>query len=71
MISNNHINTQNKTPTRRDYIKYGGLVITGGLLTGCIGNNRQDSTNNKQQNDGQTSAENEYYSVTISWYIEL
>src|SRR6056297_2960652 len=22
-------------PTRRDYVKYGGAVVAGGLLTGC------------------------------------
>jgi len=26
-----------EAPTRRDYVKYGGAVIAGGLLAGCVG----------------------------------
>lgn len=29
--------TSNEAPTRRDYMKYGGAVIAGGLLAGCSG----------------------------------
>ncbi|WP_254543076.1 ABC transporter substrate-binding protein [Halomarina pelagica] len=29
--------TDTAGPTRRDYVKYGGAVVTGGLLAGCTG----------------------------------
>jgi iron complex transport system substrate-binding protein len=32
------------TPTRRDYLTYGGVVIGGGLLAGCIGDSGSGST---------------------------
>ncbi|MBV0903557.1 ABC transporter substrate-binding protein [Haloarcula salina] len=32
------------SPTRRDYIKYGGTVVGGGLLAGCRGDEATDST---------------------------
>jgi ABC-type Fe3+-hydroxamate transport system substrate-binding protein len=31
-------------PTRRDYMKYGGAVVTGGLLAGCAGGSDDGST---------------------------
>ncbi|WP_231187462.1 ABC transporter substrate-binding protein [Haladaptatus sp. DYF46] len=36
--------TQDKIPTRRDYLKYGGAIVGGGLLAGCAGNSDQEST---------------------------
>ncbi len=32
------------TPTRRDYVKYGGAVVTGGLLAGCAGDSETGGT---------------------------
>lgn len=29
--------TRHEAPTRRDYVKYGGAVVGGGLLAGCTG----------------------------------
>ncbi|MDS0279750.1 ABC transporter substrate-binding protein [Halomicroarcula sp. S1AR25-4] len=48
--------TEHEAPTRREYVKYGGAVITGGALAGCTG--RSDSRS--------TPTENESYSVTMS-----
>jgi iron complex transport system substrate-binding protein len=31
-------------PTRRDYVKYGGALVTGGLLTGCTGDSTDSAT---------------------------
>jgi iron complex transport system substrate-binding protein len=31
-------------PTRRDYVKYGGAVVGGGLLAGCAGQSDSGST---------------------------
>jgi iron complex transport system substrate-binding protein len=30
--------TRQETPTRRDYLTYGGVIVGGGLLAGCTGN---------------------------------
>jgi len=47
----------NEAPTRRDYIKYGGAVVGGGLFAGCTG----------QSDSGSTSTpEDESYSVTMA-----
>lgn len=31
-----------ETVTRRDYVKYGGALVGGGLLAGCTGGNGAD-----------------------------
>lgn len=33
-----------KRPTRRDYLKYGGAVVSTGLLAGCAGETDEDTT---------------------------
>ncbi|GGN95439.1 ABC transporter substrate-binding protein [Haloarcula pellucida] len=48
--------TEHEAPTRREYVKYGGAVITGGALAGCTG----------QSDSRSTPTENESYSVTMS-----
>jgi len=42
-MSDNDIDTTG-APTRRDYVKYGGTVIGGGLLAGCAGQGDGRST---------------------------
>ncbi|MFC6837981.1 ABC transporter substrate-binding protein [Halomarina ordinaria] len=42
-------NSTIEAPTRRDYVKYGGAVVGGGLLAGCAG----------QPDSGSTPSENE------------
>jgi iron complex transport system substrate-binding protein len=42
-MSDDETNTT-EAPTRRDYMKYGGAVIGGGLLAGCAGQSDSEST---------------------------
>jgi len=56
-MSNNDSNT-NEAPTRRDTIKYGGAVVTGGLLAGCAGGD-SDSGSTPTGTDTPTDAESE------------
>lgn len=65
MGSNDNIKTQNKTSTRRDYIKYGGTLVTSSLVGGCIGDNGQNS-NIKSQEDGQIGTDDGSYTVKMS-----
>lgn len=48
-----------ETPTRRDYVKYGGVLLGGGLLAGCAGDGGSDSspTSTETQPDPPTSTE--------------
>ncbi|WP_327053578.1 ABC transporter substrate-binding protein [Halomicrococcus gelatinilyticus] len=65
-------------PTRRDYLKYGGAVVGGGLLAGCLGDSGSQSatstttteTDAATQTDTTTSSEtttgeDEPYSVSM------
>lgn len=49
--------SSHEVPTRRDYVKYGGAVIAGGLLSGCSDLSGSEST---QTSDGGS------YSVTMA-----
>lgn len=57
--------TKPNIPTRRDMIKYGGTVITGGLLAGCAGNSGSaddpttPSTNTKTKTSTRTDQQPE------------
>jgi iron complex transport system substrate-binding protein len=42
-------------PTRRDYVKYGGAVVGGGLLAGCVGDSESGSTPEGTNTDSATS----------------
>jgi len=58
-------------PTRRDYVKYGGAVIGGGLLAGCAGQSDSGSTPTETESDEPTATEtstpeDQSYSVTMS-----
>jgi iron complex transport system substrate-binding protein len=62
--SSNH-----EAPTRRDYIKYGGAVVGGGLLAGCTGEAGQ-TTDTPTSTDTSASAStepetDESYTVTV------
>jgi len=48
-----------EVPTRRDYMKYGGAVVGGGLLAGCAGQSDSGSTptDNGSEADGDESTE--------------
>lgn len=59
-----------EAPTRRDYMKYGGGVIGGGLLAGCAGQSESGSTPTETSTDESTATEtstpeDESYSVTM------
>ncbi len=42
------------SPTRREYMKYGGALIGGGLLAGCTGDAASDSTTTASESTSQT-----------------
>ncbi|NLV11639.1 ABC transporter substrate-binding protein [Halomicrobium mukohataei] len=58
-----------KTPTRRDVLKYGGAVTGSGLMGGCAGLSDSDSestpTNDTTEESTETSTESTSYSVTM------
>ena len=66
-MSNEDVSTT-EAPTRRDYIKYGGTVVGGGLLAGCAGDDGSEAT---QTSDGtetsaeSTTEEDESYTVSM------
>ncbi|WP_435197377.1 ABC transporter substrate-binding protein [Natronomonas sp. EA1] len=58
-------------PTRREYVKYGGAVVGGGLLAGCAGQGDGGSTPTETETDESTATESstpedQSYSVTMS-----
>ncbi|XVH33716.1 ABC transporter substrate-binding protein (plasmid) [Haloferacaceae archaeon DSL9] len=55
--------TEQRTPTRRECVKYGGAIIGGGLLAGCT---EQSDTETPNETESQTSTATEPYSVTMS-----
>jgi iron complex transport system substrate-binding protein len=61
-----------ETPTRRDYMKYGGAVVVGSLLAGCTGRSESESTptdtstNTATPTAADESTEPQGYSVTLS-----
>jgi len=55
-------------PTRRDYVKYGGAVIGGGLLAGCGSSGGEETPTDTSQSPGsstETPSESGPYSVTM------
>lgn len=66
-------NGGHEAPTRRDYMKYGGTVIGGGLLAGCAGQSDSGSapTQTETETDESPATEtstpkDDSYSVTMS-----
>jgi iron complex transport system substrate-binding protein len=57
-------------PTRREYVKYGGTVIGGGLLAGCAGESDPstgaNSPNSSGSRDTTTGSGGNSYSVTMA-----
>jgi iron complex transport system substrate-binding protein len=66
---------QPRSPTRRDYVKYGGLLVGGGLLSGCTSDGGTELTTTPTKTEGTTesptetehepTATNSSYSVTM------
>lgn len=63
--------TEHETSTRRDYMKYGGTIVGGGLLAGCLGGNTESDnttssdTDEATSTDGETESEDSSDSVTM------
>jgi iron complex transport system substrate-binding protein len=57
-----------EAPTRRDYMKYGGAVVGGGLLAGCAGQSDSGSTPESTSTETATSTTSE---EGESWSVEL
>jgi iron complex transport system substrate-binding protein len=57
------------TPTRRDYVKYGGAVIGGGLLAGCTGDSESNgsptTTDSTTTTSDPTTSEDSSYTVSM------
>jgi len=60
-----------EAPTRRDYMKYGGVVVGGGLLAGCAGQSESGSTPESVGNDEDSSSDTESESGDGSYTVEL
>lgn len=67
--------TEHETPTRREYVTYGGAVIGGSLLAGCTGQSDSGSTPESTSTETATATndetettttEHESYSVTMA-----
>ena len=51
-----------EAPTRRDYMKYGGAVVGGGLLAGCAG--QSDSGDTPEATDEETDTDSDSTETT-------
>ena len=54
--------------TRREYMKYGGAVVGGGLLAGCAGDDGTEETEasgGTEASDEPATGEDESYTVSI------
>ncbi|MFH5797160.1 ABC transporter substrate-binding protein [Haladaptatus sp. CMAA 1911] len=74
-MSDNDNKRTTEAPTRRDYVKYGGAVIGGGLLAGCTDDSGAESTATETTSGTETAtasgsettaSEDGPYSVTMS-----
>ena len=62
-------NSGHKPPTRRDYMKYGGTVIGGGLLAGC--SSQSDSGSTPTQTSSETATDAETAESSDSWSVKM
>ena len=65
--------TRHTGPTRREYVKYGGAVVGGGVLAGCFGDSESESTRTASETATATPAtsatntpEDDSYTVSMS-----
>jgi len=56
--------SEHEAPTRREYVKYGGAVVGGGLLAGCAGQSDSAGTNTSEPADEPTTTDTPY-TVTV------
>jgi iron complex transport system substrate-binding protein len=66
-MNDNYTTIRYEAPTRRDYVKYGGTVIGGGLLAGCTGGQEGDGTPESTGTDSreESTEDNESYEVCM------
>lgn len=64
-MSDNDTNDTTAAPTRRDTVKYGGAVVGGGLLAGCVGEG-DGGESTPTDEETATTPEDTSYSVTMS-----
>jgi len=62
---------RHETPTRRDYVKYGGAVIGGGLLAGCAGRSESGGTPDATDTDSAATTESGTTSNDGSYTLEM
>ncbi|WP_423998581.1 ABC transporter substrate-binding protein [Haloarcula salina] len=61
--------SSHEAPTRREYMKYGGAIVGGGLLSGCAGQSNSGSTPTETGGSRSTTnstSEDESYAVSMS-----
>jgi iron complex transport system substrate-binding protein len=64
-------NGRSAAPTRRDYVKYGGTVIGGGLLAGCSGQAESGATPESTSTGTATATETEPATDDGSYTVEM
>ena len=58
-------------PTRRDYVKYSGAVVGGGLLAGCVGESESGSTPESTETETATATDTETETDDGSYTVEM
>ena len=58
--------TGGEGPTRRDYVKYGGAALGGGLLAGCAGRSESGTPTTAAETGRPTETEDGSYAVTMA-----
>ena len=67
-MSDNDTSVTTEAPTRRDTIKYGGAVVSGGLLAGCADQSNpgaETSDSNDPGNESTATGSSESWTVDI------
>ncbi|SIS13994.1 ABC transporter substrate-binding protein [Natronorubrum thiooxidans] len=65
MSDNDSSTVRHEAPTRREYVKYGGVVVTGGLLAGCTGGNNSPTPDPESETE---TTEQKGYDAAIEPY---
>ncbi|XVH31516.1 ABC transporter substrate-binding protein [Haloferacaceae archaeon DSL9] len=57
--------TERRTPTRREYVAYGGTIVGGGMLAGCTGDSDPNSESGTTDTTNESAESDERYSVSM------